>query len=244
MSTMERTSPTRNARRWTWVARAVLAVVGAIAGAVWDWYNWHPMSAVVMTLVAASLLLVGGALLAIRARWTRRVGPFVLALGLGIVAGQVLGPDRAPLDGKTGTISITTDSPTVATGTASAFCSSDRDGQFQVSGDANLRLGLFDDDPTAPADLDQRAFVQISITNGDRWRNGGIERSDDLQLQIRIGPVTAGAETVMLATDASTVDLQGTAQSGSLRFADLAHRTGPDGAGGPIDIAGTLTWTC
>lgn len=232
-----------NAPRWTWIGLAVLAVGGAIAGAVWDWYNWHPMSAVVMTLVAGALLLIGGVMVAIRLGGARRLGRFVLALGLGIVVGQVLGPDRPALAASTGTVSIATERPTVATGSASASCAVDGAGQFQVSGDPNLRLDLGAADPNVPADVDQRAFVLVSVQVGDRWQ-GPADRPDAVQLTILVSGVADVAETVLEAADASRIDLQGTAASGTLRFSGLVPRLASDAASELADLAGVIEWTC
>lgn len=233
-----------NARRARWLILAFVAVAGAIVGAVWDWYNWHPMSAIVATLVAIPLVLLGVVLLIVRARLSRQAGAVVMALGLGIVAGQILGPARPDLGYGEGTITIATDGPKVATGTGSATCSFDAAGQFAVSGDSNLRLDIFDDDPTAPADVDQREFVGISMSVGERWQDGRVSRSDDVNLWISINRVTETSETVMLAADTSTIVVEGTAREGTIRFDGLVPFTGTEYVGDPIDIAGTLTWSC
>lgn len=235
--------------RWgRWLVLGLVAGAGAVAGAVWDWYNWHPMSAIMATLVAIPLVVIGALMLIVRARRSRQVGQVVLALGLGIVLGQILGPSRPDLNYAEGTITVTTDSPTVGTATASASCSFDADGQFQVSGDPNLRLQLAADDPSMPANVDGREFVGISVRVGDRWQETRTPRSDGIKLLVWVSYVVDGrAEAHMAATETSTVSLQGTARDGTLTFSGLepSQREGELGdLGDPIDIAGTITWAC
>lgn len=234
-----------SARSGRWLVLGLVTGVGAVAGAVWDWYNWHPMSAVMITLLAIPLVVIGGVLLIIRARRSRQVGSVVLALALGIVAGQVLGPSRPDLDSANGTMTVTTDSPTVGTATGEVYCSFDADGQFQVSGGPNLRLELAADDPSMPADVDGREFVSISITVGDRWQDTPTPRSDGLVLSVWVSYVDARLSGVtMTSTATSTIGREGTARDGTLTFAGLVPSLREDDLGEPLDIAGTITWTC
>jgi hypothetical protein len=234
-----------NAPRARWLLVALAVVVGAIGGAIWDWYNWHPMSAVVATLVAIPLVLLGVLLLVIRARRSRQVGQVVLALGLGIVAGQILGPSRPDLDGSSGSLTVALSSPVVATATAPASCSFDSEGQFQVSGDPNMRFQLAPEDPSIPADIDERDFVSFHLTVGDRWRDGSSPRSDDRQLSVHVDYVVEQPRVVMVADDTATLVIEGTPQAGTATFAALVRSMTEDEAtGGPIDLAGTMTWTC
>src|SRR5688572_9406031 len=84
---------------------------GVAIGATCDWINWHPMSAVVITLVAVPLAIVGAVLALARPRGTRLPGLVVLALGGGIVLGQVLGPARPELQGVEGRMVLAVDAP-------------------------------------------------------------------------------------------------------------------------------------
>ncbi len=155
-----------NARWGAWLLLGVVAAVGAVGGAIWDWYNWHPMSAVVATLVAIPLVLIGVVLLIIRARRSRQVGGVVLALGLGIVAGQVLGPSRPDFDGSSGSVTVALEQPHRGDLDRGASCTYDTEGQFQVSGDPNMRLPAGPADPAIPADVDGRPFVSFHLTVG------------------------------------------------------------------------------
>ncbi len=229
------------------VVIGLLLVVGSAAGAYGDWINWHPMDALMVTLGAIGLLLVAVALRVIRNRITRRVAVVFAALGLGVIAGQILGPSRPFLIQGEGTATVTLDSPTTATGTHIATCATVPDGtELQVSVDQNLRLDVVADDPSVPADIDQREFFGASITVGDRWRDGGLSRSDDIDLLVLISFALADTpETWMVATDASDLDIKWTNAGGTLHFAGLTQGTDyPTSSGAPIDIRGTITWTC
>jgi hypothetical protein len=234
-----------NAWRGRWLLVALALVAGVVGGAVWDWYNWHPMSAVVATLVAIPLVILGVLMLIIRARRSRQVGQVVLALGLGIVAGQVLGPSRPDVDGSGGTITVDLASPVVETTTIVASCTWDTEGQFQVSGDPNMRFQLTPEDPSIPASVDQRQFVLVSLSAGDRWRGDRRLRSDDLELAVHVDYVTERPRVVMVAADTSTLVLEGTHEAGTMTFAGLVPSMSEDEpTGDPVDLAGTITWTC
>lgn len=226
---------------------ALLVVTGVAAGATWDWFNWHPMDAVLMTLAAIVVLVVGGVLAVVRLRGSRPAGLLVLALGVGMVAGQVLGPSRPELAIAEGSLAMAMDQPAPAEGTGVATCQwSDARDELQVSGDHNLRIDLLPPIEGAPPDIDQRAFVLVSITVGDRWRDGVVARRDNIDLWLSVGGVADGAEEVALAaSDASTLEVSWTPEGGSARFAGLVDATTGGAAQAPLaGLAGTITWTC
>jgi hypothetical protein len=223
----------------------LLAVAGFIAGAVFDWFNWHPMDAVLLTLVAVPLTVVA-LVLAILPR-TRVAGLLLLAAGGGLVAGQVLGPSRPQLAIAEGTLAMAVEQPVVTDGTDDATCQwNEAAGELQVSGSSNLRLDLLPPIPGAPPDVDQRASASVSVTVGDRWSDGNVARSDNVDLFLLVSGAQAEAEEVRLAaSDASTLEIDWTPPGGSLRFAGLVDAT----TGAPVEpplagLAGTLTWTC
>jgi hypothetical protein len=111
--------------------------------------------------------------------------------------------------------------------------------EFQVSGDPNMRL----DTPDQP-------FVSVYLDVGDRWqvlRDG--PRKDGVLLDIGImGALVTDAGKPgaigMQATDSSTLESTFSNSGGSIRFAHLVARSGPDFTGGSMDLAGTIVWTC
>jgi hypothetical protein len=53
------------------------------------------------------------------------------------------------------------------------------------------------------------------------------------------------AETRMTSNRDSSIDLTGSAAGGTVRFAGLVRDTRyAEAVGDPIDVAGTITWTC
>jgi len=235
-------------RLGTIVVLTLLLAAGVAAGAYGDWINWHPMDALMVTLAALGILLVAGVLAALRRRVTRPVAFGLLAVGIGVLVGQIVGPSRPALIGNAGTVTVTLEGPKATTGNHDATCELTEAGtELQVGSDLNLRLDVIDDDPNAPADIDQREFVGISVTVGDRWRDRGIRLSDDVDLWIMVSRVEADLPaTVMVADDASSIDIEWTNNGGTLRFAGLVSEPVNDGdpAGEPIDLRGTIEWTC
>lgn len=225
---------------------AALAFAVAVAlGAVGDWFLWQPYNGIVITFVAAGILVF--AILFAVVRRTRPAGLVLAAAGIGLIAGQTFGPSRPPLLGSEGTLTVTLTEPRATTGTGLATCSMDESGtELSVSGDSNLRLDILPDDPSVPADIDQREFVGISVNVGDRWDQGPAPRTDRIALSVLVGQVAAGApETRMTSDPSSTLDLQRSGSTGSLAFEGLVPDPRADGEpGAPIGLAGTMTWEC
>jgi len=165
----------------------------------------------------------------------------VVAVGVGLLAGQNLGPDREPLVGPVdGTMTLRLTSPVVGVATGPAFCTNVASAtEFQVSGDSNIRL----DTPDQP-------FVSISVNVGDRWRVlRETPRKDGVLLRIDVTGTQVSADgkpgTIgMMATDASTLEWTFSNEGGLIRFADLMAQVGPDFTGESMDLAGSLEWTC
>ena len=89
---------------------ALLIVVGLAAGAIGaylDWLWWHPTQGIVVTLVAIAAILVSGLLLLFRRSLTTRLAFIGLAIGVGLLLGQWIGPSREPLTVSTGTMTLT-----------------------------------------------------------------------------------------------------------------------------------------
>ena len=239
------TRPTRADRRTLVIVAVGVAVAAAVVGGYLDWIWWLPYEGVLITLVGAGLLVVASILATVRR--TRQLAILVVAAGVGLLAGQNLGPARPALIHTEGSLTVSLTSPRPATGTAPATCASEASGgAFQVSGDPNLRLDVIRDDPGAPADLDQREFVGISLSVGDRWDQGSAPRPDRVALWILIGRVEAEIpETPMVSDGSSTLVLEGTSEAGSVDFFGLVND--PDtteAASERIELVGSVTWAC
>jgi hypothetical protein len=233
--------------------RALLAILATIAlaafaaGSYGGWILWHPMDAVLLWLVAGALVIVGVLLALVPRRGSRLVALGLVVAGVGLLAGVTLGPSRPELIGTAGRLDLRSDRPVEAEGSHDASCQRDEGAtELQVSGDPNLRLPLFPVDPAAPADIDQRAFVSVGITVGDRWRDGTLARSDDVDLVIHVAPVQGDRpEITLVATDSSALDIDWTASGGTLRFSGLRNASETDEAAATaLDLAGTISWTC
>ena len=228
---------------------AVIAVIGYAAGAYGRWILWYPLDALGMWLVIAVILVAGGVLVLVPKRPARLVGAGLLAFGGAALLAQVAGPSRPELLGRSGQLTLTTTSPIPGEASYEASCQSDAAGtEMTLTGDMNMRLEVYDDGDAVPADIDAREFVGVYIETGDRWRDSRNTRADDVFLTIIVGPVVEPqGEVVLVATDASDLDLEWTPSGGSLRFAGLETRSNDPGVeleGEPVDMAGTVTWTC
>jgi hypothetical protein len=223
-------------------ALGLLFVAATATGAYLHWLWWVPYDAIAIALIVGALTVVA-LVLAI----PRRGRPIALAVGtiaLGLTAGQ-LGPARPELLHSGGSMTVTLTAPRADRATVAVSCAMDGSAtELQVSTDPNLRLDVLPDNPAAPPDLDQREFVSLNLTVGDRWRR--VVRGDHLALDALVGRVEADApETRLTAGPSSTLEIAFTAAGGSARFAGLEPDTQFEEATGEfIDLAGSLEWTC
>ena len=221
-------------------------IAAAAALAAWlDWRWWEVYRGLTITLWAGGLLLA--ALVLATVRRLRLFALFPLAAAAGVLLGQNLGPARPELRHSEGEATVSLTRPTTATETTPLTCAMD-DGaaELSISGDPNLRLGILPEDPAVPPDVDGREFVSLSLTVGDRWQDGAPDRADGVALGVMIQDVRADAPaTRMRSGPESALELAWTRDGGTLRFADLVHATDdPDAPGPPIDLEGTIDWTC
>lgn len=236
-----------------WRGRALYAValgalvVAALAAAYLNWIFWVPEYGYgLMIALAAAATLAVGAVVAVLGRvsggaWLKRVALVILAVGVGIVAGEALGPSREPLIAtQNGTMTLHLVSPVAATASGPASCANVASAtEFSVNGDPNMRL----DTPDSPS-------VWVFADVGDRWKvrretprkDGVWLRIDVMQTSIKDGakPGTLSMQATASSTMTSTFSNSG----GSIRFAGLTAQTGPDFTGESMDLAGTLEWTC
>jgi len=221
---------------------AIVFVVAAIVRAYLDWIWWPEAygGGLMITLAAGAILLVGGIVALIGRGIVRRIALVILAVGVGLVAGQSLGPRREPLIHEGGTMTLRLASPVVAIATSPADCTNVASAtEFAVSGDPNMRL-----------DTPDRPFVSVSLDRGDRWQVlRHTPRKDGVLLNIGItGTLVSDAgkpSTIgMQATESSTLESTFSNEGGSIRFAGLVAQSGADYSGESMDLAGTLEWTC
>jgi len=222
---------------------AIVFVVAAIVRAYLDWIWWPEAygGGLMITLAAGAILLVGGILALIRRGIVRRIALVVLAVGIGLVAGQNLGLSREPLINEGGgTMTLRLESPVVGVATSPADCTNVASAtEFQVSGDPNMRL-----------DTPDRPFVSVYFNVGDCWRVlRDTPRKDGILLNIGItGALVSDAGKPspigMQATESSTLESTFSNEGGSIRFAGLVAQSGADYSGESMDLAGTLEWTC
>lgn len=227
-------------------ALALAATFGAAAvlGAYADWVLWHSMDTLLVSM-AATALLVGAVIAATIPRpFVRRTALFALVSALGLGVGQAVGPSRPELRQIPAEVTAALDRPGSATGEGQGSCDTGGESELQLV--ASLRLQVRPDDPSAPAELDQREFFTIALSVGDRWRDRAIHRSDNVDLAITVGTVVADEPEVRYAAnDASLLELAWTVNSGSLRFDRLVIDPSPASASGAsLDLAGTITWNC
>lgn len=240
-----RSEPRRRLPRGIAIAGLVLFAAAAVIGAYADWVLWPDDSRIIITMGVVALLVVALVFGIVPRRRSRQIALLVAATGFGVLAGQTLGPSRPPLTQTDGTISVVLTSPQAATGTAPATCAMETPAaQLSLSGDPNLRLDILPANPAAPADVDQRAFVGINVSIGDRWYAGPHPRPDQVRvLAVISGAVGKVAETRMESDTTSPLQLSWSADGGTLQFGGLVPDTAGS-SGDTIDLAGTITWTC
>ena len=239
--------PVRARRRPSWTTLTVLSIafaISAMAGAYFDWYLWHPMSGITITIAAIFILLVAVVLWVTRARILRQVAGVALAIGLGLIAGQVLGPSRPPLAIVDGTMTLRVTEPTPFERTGPAHCSMvSGDGQVSVSADIN-RFGR--------TEGSTEDFVGAYVSVGDMWDyQDQAKRSDHVSLMLSFEPAAVPADGGPLSTHltsdpASTMSARLHEANGSIDFANLTGRDDATGAptGHRSPLSGTITWTC
>jgi hypothetical protein len=234
------------ADRYRWL-RLVAVLVGtlalaAVVGAYVDWMWWLAYQGFLLTLLAMATIVVGGLVAVLGRRTTRRVGLAVLAVGVGLLLGQNLGPSReALIQTAGGTMTVSLESPIVASVSGPAECMNVASGtEFAVLGTPNLDLG-------GP----ERVVDSVSIDTGDRWeasRTGPRKDGVSLEISATYRAIPDDGVPVMVfmtANEASTVEPTFSNEGGSIRFAGLVPlvREGYT-AGDPIDYSGTIEWTC
>jgi hypothetical protein len=231
-----------------WMSYALLAVVGlafAVIGAWLDWKWWHPTKGITITLVAIGLLLLAGVLALLRRPLTRRIAGVGLLMGVGLIAGQILGPSRPPIQASSGTMTIRLSEPGPMEATGRADCETVADrSQFQISGDPNIRLegsGLTGD---------ARPFISASVTGGDMWEPETGVRDDELSASLyansAMDVADSPTEVVLVSDPTSVLSGEVTALEGALSFSGLVVQQGSGSTFIPgIDSAvGTIEWSC
>lgn len=244
---MTASSPARPAPGWARYALLLVPlVVGIVAGAYLDWMWWHPMSGILITIVAAALLVVGA--IASRARWTpvRTAAVWALALGIGALLGQNFGPSRPPITPVSGRVDLELTAPADAQPAGGrADCQLTPDGQnFQISGDPNIRVEIADQP------REEQDAVSISIARGDMWQYGE-PRSDGWSLIVAVsdtGPFTDDEIPglwYLESAPSSEMVAEGTQEAGSIRFDGLVlDATQSQLSDEAPELSGTIEWSC
>lgn len=226
------------------VALAVTFASAAALGVYAHWVWWDPYDALWIFLTVGVLLL-GALILGVSRRSGMRRRSLVPLVGaVGLLLGAWFGPSRPALQQIDALVTATLERPGVSTGQGRGSCQTAGASELRLDGE--MRLRIWADDPSAPADVDQRAFVSIFLSVGDRWRDRPIHRSDNVDLMVLVGSVAADEPDVALvADDGSLIELAWTEDAGSVRFDRLVVDTSrSEASGAPIDLAGTISWTC
>lgn len=237
--------PTTRLRGRAAAVLLALVAVGAIIGATADWILWEPSNGILVTLVAVPVLALGGIVALLGRGWVRTVFLALGALGLGLVAGQVLGPSREPLLVSEGTVTVSLVSPVTATATGPVTCTNVASGsEHALSADPNMRL-----------ESPERPFLTLYTDSGGRWaerrsspRNNGVRF--ELVVSPQQVPADDGPQEIRLsATEGTTLVAEFRSDGGTIAFDGLA----PDIVGdAPLALAGldgapftgTVEWSC
>jgi hypothetical protein len=226
------------------LALVFLAAIGV--GAYYDWYMWHPMSAVVVTLIAGVLVIAGGIASAIRSPRIRPIGLLLLVAGLGAIVGSLVNPTRpqvVPHQG--GSLHLVLAAPAAFDATGDAECASSQDASQVVVSPGEFGLAR------ASEEAD---FHYVYITIGDMYDFGDpAMRSDHLSLMMEVQAARLPADfesngkpgATRYSSDASSVlALSGhTRAGGTITFSNLSIGDPPDRSR-RSDLTGTITWTC
>lgn len=228
---------------------AALAVIGLVAtaiGAYLDWLWWHPTQGIVVTLVAIGALLLAGLLLLFRRSLTTRIAFVSLAIGLGLLVGQWLGPSREALILGSGSMTLHLEGPLQSDATGPATCQMVASGEeLQVSMDPNARLEI------EGLEAQEYPFASASFAFGDRWQPDDGKREDGLVLSFTMGAAFEPAsgpipELLLDSAPSSTLEAGELGTVGTVQFSGLVTS---QGAVEPIlgvdgDVFGTLEWSC
>ena len=239
-------TPRAGSRSWLFFAGLLgLAVGAAVVGGYLDWLWWHPTQGIVITLAAIGLLVLTGVLAVVRNRITRSAAMVALALGVGLLIGQLVGPARELPQVSSGTMTLTLDGPIQAEATGRADCSTVSTGdQLQVGQDVNTRLPL----PDQPSE--RYPLVSASFKSGDMWAPEFGRRPDELVVTIYLNSAVevadAPTELWLRSTPSSTLVAEMSGNDGSVTFSGLELTEGDlqSMLGASGDVAGTLAWIC
>lgn len=228
---------------------AMLVAVGLVAaaiGAYLDWLWWLPYQGIVVTLVAIGAVLLAGLLFLLRRALTTRLAFIGLAIGIGLLMGQWLGPSREPLFLDSGTMTLHLSGPIEADASGPANCQMVASGEeLQVSGDTNIRLEIDGMDPQ------EYPLVSPSFAFGDRWQPDEGSREDGRVVTIYMNAALEpadGAPTELWLTSSPSSTLQAgeLGNAGTVQFSGLVVSQGEVEAilGADGDVTGTLEWRC
>jgi hypothetical protein len=228
---------------------ALLVVVGVAAaaiGAYLDWLWWHPTQGIVVTLVAIGAILLAGLLFLLRRSLTTRLAFVGLAIGIGLLVGQWLGPSREPLILGSGRMTLHLTGPIQADASGQADCQMVASGEeLQVSMDPNTRLEIEGLEPQ------ERPFVSGTFAYGDRWQPDEGRRDDGLVLSISMGAAFEPAsgpipELLLHSAPSSSLEAGELGNSGAVQFSELVVSQGDAESilGVDGDVTGILEWRC
>ena len=231
------------------LAVALLVVIGLVAaavGAYLDWLWWHPTQGIVVTLVAIGAFMLAGLLFLFRRRLTTRLAFVGMAIGIGLLVGQWLGPSREPLIVDSGRMTLHLTGPIQADASGPADCQTVASGEeLQVSMDPNTRLEIEGLEPQ------ERPFVSASFAFGDRWQPVQGARDDGLfvsiYMNVALVPADGAPTELWLDSDpSSNLETGELGNVGTVQFSGLVVSSGEVETilGTDGDAVGTLEWSC
>lgn len=243
------TTSSGTARRGWGLFLVLLVAVGLVAaaiGAYLDWLWWLPYDGIVVTLVAVGAMMLAGLLFLFRRSMTTRVAFLGLAIGIGLLVGQWIGPSREELILGSGTMTLHLTGPIEADATGPANCQMVASGdELQVSGDSNMRLEIDGLDPQ------EYPIVSPTFAFGDRWQPAEGSREDGLVVSIYMNAAVVPAdgfptELWLKSSPSSTLLAGELGNAGTVQFSGLTVTDGQVEAilGTDGDVTGTLEWSC